>query len=320
MNRRVSDPALIERLDDAYYKRVLKKVAAHVEPMIGRGQVAGYIPPLAQVDPKQFGMALYTLDGRLFTVGEGRKRFSIQSISKVFSLAIAFSLLGDDIWTRLDREPSGTPFNSLVQLEVDHGKPRNPFINAGALVVVDILASHFAHPELAVMQFIRRLVADESVDIDLKLARSEQELAHRNIAMANFIKSFGNLQNPVEDVVRSYCHQCAITMSCAELAVAASFLANGGNCSMQSTRILSTSQAKRINALMATCGTYDAAGDFAYRVGLPAKSGVGGGILAVVPGVATVCAWAPGLDDAGNSLVGVMALERLAEITGWSIF
>jgi glutaminase len=307
-------------VEDVNYERVLKKVAAYVEPHFGSGQVASYIPPLAEVDPRYFGMALYTLDGQLFVTGDAHKRFSIQSISKVFALSIAFNLLGDDVWSRLDREPSGTPFNSLVQLEVEHGRPRNPFINAGALVVVDILASHFAHPELAVMQFIRRLVANESIDIDLKLARSEQELAHRNIAMAHFMKSFGNLQNPVEEVIKSYCHQCAIAMSCAELAVAASFLANRGICSTQSTRIVNAGQAKRINALMATCGTYDAAGDFAYRVGLPAKSGVGGGILVVVPGVATACVWAPGLDKAGNSLVGIMALEQFAKITGWSIY
>ena len=320
MTKRVVKGSLFENVADVNYERVLKKIAAHVEPYVGSGQVASYIPPLAKVDPKHFGMALYTLDGKLHVTGDAHIRFSIQSISKLFSLAIAFSLLGDEIWARLDREPSGTPFNSLVQLEVEHGKPRNPFINAGALVVVDILASHFAHPELAVMQFIRRLVADESVDIDLKMAKAEQELAHRNVAMANFIKSFGNLRNPVEEVVRSYCHQCAIAMSCAELAVAASFLANRGVCTTQSAQIVNSAQARRINALMATCGTYDAAGDFAYRVGLPAKSGVGGGILAVVPGVATVCVWAPGLDESGNSLVGTMALEKLAEFTGWSIF
>ena len=302
------------------YEQVLRKVAADIAPLIGAGEVARYIPPLATVDPHQFGMALFMLDGRLFTAGDASTRFSIQSISKMFSLALAINLLDDGIWSRLDREPSGTPFNSLVQLEVEHGKPRNPFINAGALVVVDILASHFAHPELAVMQFIRRLVEDEAVDIDLKLARAEQAVAHRNIAMAHFIKSFGNLRNPVDDVVKSYCHQCSIMMSCSELAMAASFLANAGRSATSSTRVVSSGQAKRINALMATCGTYDAAGDFAYRVGLPAKSGVGGGIVAVVPGQATICVWSPGLDETGNSLAGVAALERLAELTGWSIF
>lgn len=302
------------------FERILQRIVSDIEPEIGKGEVARYIPPLAHVDPNQFGIALHTVDGRLFTAGAADKRFSIQSISKVFSLALAFNLLDDEIWSRLGREPSGTAFNSLVQLEVEQGKPRNPFINSGALVVVDILASHFAHPELAVMQFLRRLTHEESVDIDLKLARAEQEACHRNLAMAHFMKSFGNLRNPVEDVIRSYCHQCSILMSCAEMARAAAFLANAGACASTGTRIVTTSQARRINALMAMCGTYDAAGDFAYRVGLPAKSGVGGGILAVVPGRATVCVWSPALDAAGNSHAGGMALERLADITGWSIF
>lgn len=302
------------------FERILQRIASDIEPEIGKGEVARYIPPLANVDPRQFGIALHTVDGRLFTAGAADSRFSIQSISKVFSLALAFNLLDDDIWSRLGREPSGTAFNSLVQLEVELGKPRNPFINSGALVVVDILASHFAHPELSVMEFLRRLTREESVDIDLKLARAEQEACHRNIAMAHFMKSFGNLRNPVEDVIRSYCHQCSILMSCVELAKAAAFLANAGACTSTGMPVVTASQAKRINALMAMCGTYDAAGDFAYRVGLPAKSGVGGGILAVIPGRATVCVWSPALDAAGNSHAGGMALEMLADITGWSIF
>ncbi|MFC7518857.1 glutaminase [Herbaspirillum sp. GCM10030257] len=302
------------------YTDTLREIASHVQPYIGSGEVASYIPPLAKIDPRQFGMALYTLDEGLFVIGDAYKRFSIQSISKVFAFAMAFNLLGDDIWSRLDREPSGTPFNSLVQLEVEYGKPRNPFINAGALVVADILVSHFAQPSLAVLQYLRRLVADDSVDIDLELAKAEQHLAHRNIAMAHFMKSFGNLQNGVDEVVDAYCNQCAIALSCAEVVMAGAFLANSGTCPIRSTVVTSRRQTRRINALMATCGTYDAAGDVAYRVGLPAKSGVGGGILAVVPGKATACVWAPGLDESGNSLVGTMALERLTEITGWSIF
>jgi len=302
------------------YERILAEVAEDARPLIGRGNVAGYIPPLASVDPAQFGIALLTVDGRLHTGGDATKRFSIQSISKIFSLALAFNLLDEDIWKRLGREPSGTPFNSLVQLEVDAGKPRNPFINSGALVVVDVLASHFAQPEMAVMQFISRLIGKETVHVDLKLAKAEQEVAHRNIAMGHFIKSFGNLNNAVDDVIRSYCWQCSILMSCVELVTAADFLARGGISSATNRPVLTGNQCKRVNALMATCGTYDAAGDFAYRVGLPAKSGVGGGILAVVPGRATICVWSPGLDATGNSLAGGFALERLAQLTGWSIY
>ncbi len=302
------------------YERILKQVTEDISPLIGSGEVARYIPPLANVDPNQFGIALLTIDGRLHTAGNASTKFSIQSISKVFSLSLAFNLIGEKIWSRLSREPSGTPFNSLIQLEVDAGKPKNPFINSGALVVVDVLASHFAHPEMAVMQFIGRITGKENVDVDLKLAKAEQEVSHRNTATAHFIKSFGNLNNPVDDVIRSYCRQCSILMSCSELVSAAAFLANHGKCISTGTPVVSASQSKRINALMTTCGTYDAAGDFAYRVGLPAKSGVGGGILAVVPGRATVCVWSPGLDAAGNSLAGTVALERLAELTGWSIY
>lgn len=291
-----------------------------IGPLIGSGEVARYIPPLAHVDPNQFGIAILTNDGRLYTAGDASTKFSIQSISKVFSLSLAFNLIGETIWSRLNREPSGTPFNSLIQLEVDHGKPKNPFINAGALVVVDVLASHFAHPETAVMQFIARLTNTNNVDVDLKLAKAEQDVSHRNMATAHFIKSFGNLNNPVDDVIRSYCLQCSIRMSCAELVSAAAFLANDGASVSTGIRVVSVNQSKRINALMTTCGTYDGAGDFAYRVGLPAKSGVGGGILAVVPGRATVCTWSPGLDATGNSLAGTAALERLAELTGWSIY
>lgn len=302
------------------YDAILKRVAQDAAPLVGVGEVAHYIPPLADVDPMQFGIALHTLDGRVYTAGDAHQRFSIQSISKVFSLALAFNRVGEDIWARLGREPSGTPFNSLIQLELERGIPRNPFINPGALVVVDILASHFAQPEMAVLQFLHRLDEMKGVDIDLKLARAEQEAAHRNIAMAHFMKSFGNLRNPVEDVIRSYCHQCSIYMSCAELARAGAFLANSGATLSGGAQVVSPGQSRRINALMATCGTYDAAGDFAYRVGLPAKSGVGGGILAVIPGRATVCVWSPALDESGNSNAGTAALERLAEMTGWSIF
>lgn len=309
-----------EKIENVNYERILKRVAASIEPEIGKGEVARYLPPLATVDPNQFGIALHTTCGQLFTVGAAHRRFSIQGISKLFSLALAINLLGDEIWTRLDREPSGAAFNSLMQLEVDQGKPRNPFTDAGALVVVDILASHFAQPENAIMQFIRRLAGDESVDIDRRLARAEQDACHRNIAMAHCMKSFGNLCNSVDEVIRSYSHQCSTMMSCAQLATAGAFLANAGACAATGTHIITVRQAKRIKVLMSMCGTYDAAGDFAYRVGLPAKSGMGGGIMAVVPGRATVCVWSPRLDATGNSHAGCMALERLADLTGWSVY
>jgi glutaminase len=302
------------------YQRILDDVAADVVPFIGKGNLARYIPPLTKVDPNQFGMALFLLDGRLFTVGDANVRFSIQSISKVFSLALASARVGDELWSRVGREPSGAPYNSLIQLEEERGKPRNPFINAGALVVVDVLSSHCPRSEEVVVELLRRLAQVDDIEIDVALAEAAREVSHRNFAIAHLLKDFGNLRNSVDNVIRNYCYQCSITMSCSELAAAAAFLAAGGIATNGGERILDSGQAKRVNALMAGCGTYDGAGDFAYRVGLPAKSGVGGGVLVVIPGLGTACAWSPTLDASGNSSAGVAALERFVKITGLSIY
>ncbi len=308
------------------YQAILDQIWSEVAPRLGEGKVADYIPQLATVNPAQFGMAVYRLNGELFQIGQAHTRFSAQSVTKLFALALAYMRDGDDIWARLGREPSGNPFNSLVQLEYERGIPRNPFINAGALVITDILASRYVGSEIAVLQFIRQLcgkdagIGGDLIDFDLKVAASELQTAHRNFAIAHLMKDFGNLRNTVSAVVRSYCRQCSIALNCIELARAGSFLANHGTLLWDNSAILSDSQAKRLNAIMLTCGTYDAAGDFAYRVGLPAKSGVGGGIVAIIPGEAAVAVWAPGLDTSHNSALGTYALKRLTDLTGHSIF
>lgn len=302
------------------YASILEQIHGDLQPYLGTGKVADYIPELAKVPAERFGMAVVTLDGRVFAVGDAQTRFSIQSISKLFACTLAFQLLGDALWERVGREPSGTAFNSLVQLESERGKPRNPFINAGALVVTDVLCRRFVKAETALVEFIRRLTGEVTIDYDSRVAQSELQHAHRNQAMAHFMASFGNMKMPPEVVVDAYCRQCAISMSCVELAQAALFLTNHGVVPATGERILDTSSAKRLSALMLTCGTYDAAGDFVYRVGLPAKSGVGGGIVAVLPGELAVCVWSPGLDSNGNSLAGVLALEWLTTYTGRSIF
>ncbi|HXA46820.1 MAG TPA: glutaminase [Burkholderiaceae bacterium] len=302
------------------YQQILDTICAEVQPLLGQGKVASYIPQLSRISSHQFGMAVYCLDGRIFTAGAARKKFSTQSVSKLFALALAFKREGNAIWKRVGREPSGNPFNSLSQLEYEHGIPRNPFINAGALVINDILAARFVQADMALLQFIRLLADEPALDFDRDVALSEQGTAHRNNAIAHLMKDFGNLHNPVATVIDSYCRQCAIEMNCVELAKAASFLANHGSIPWSGECILDASSAKRLNALMLTCGTYDAAGDFAYRVGLPAKSGVGGGIVAVVPGELAVAVWSPGLDANGNSLAGSQALERFTTLTMRSIF
>jgi len=302
------------------YQTILATICAEVQPLLSQGKVATYIPQLAKVSPRHFGMAVYCLDGQTFSVGDADQKFSLQSVTKLFALALAFSREGDTIWSRVGREPSGSPFNSLVQLEYERGKPRNPFINAGALVITDILSSRFVQSDIAILQFVRMIADQPNIDFDATVAQSERETAHRNYAIAHLMKDFGNLHNPVKTVIDSYCRQCSITMSCAELAKAGSFLAQHGTVPWSGAQILGASSSKRLNALMLTCGTYDAAGDFAYRVGLPAKSGVGGGILALVPGELAVAVWSPGLDATGNSLAGTYALERFTTLTARSIF
>ena len=302
------------------YAAILETIYADVQPLLVQGKVSSYIPQLSEVDAAQFGMAVYCLDGRTYSVGAAGQKFSLQSVTKLFSLALAFSLEGDAIWSRVGREPSGSAFNSLVQLEYEQGKPRNPFINAGALVMTDILSSRSTASDTAILQFAREICDRQDIEFDLAVAQSEHGTAHRNYAIAHLMKDFGNLHNSVETVIDSYCRQCSITMTCTELAKAGSFLANHGTIPWSERQVLDASSSKRLNALMLTCGTYDAAGEFAYRVGLPAKSGVGGGILALVPGEMAIAVWSPGLDETGNSLAGTYALERFTSLTVRSIF
>ncbi|WP_086664287.1 glutaminase [Lentzea kentuckyensis] len=293
-------------------QQLVDRIAAEVTPS---GVVADYIPALARIDPHAFGLAVATLDGEVFGAGDYRTPFSIQSISKAFMLALALAE-NDDVWTRVGREPSGSPFNSLVQLETEQGIPRNPFINAGALVVTDHLGRGAADRLLG---FLRQESGNAGVDVDPEVAKSELDHSDRNRALAHFMGSYGNMRNSVDVVLHEYVRQCSIAMSCADLARSALFLARHG-VRNDGTRLLGVSGAKRVNAVMLTCGTYDAAGQFAYRVGLPGKSGVGGGIVAVVPGKCAICVWSPALDARGNSVAGVDALDRFTTLTGWSVF
>jgi len=299
---------------------LLNQILEEVRPLIGQGRVADYIPALADVPANQLGIAVYGNDGSLHTAGDAETVFSVQSISKIFSLVQAIGHSGEAIWERLGHEPSGQPFNSLVQLEFERGRPRNPFINAGALVICDINQSRFAAPALSMRDFARRLSGNPHVLVDGKVAESEYQHRSRNAAMAYLMKSFGNFHNEVEDVLRSYFNHCALQMNCVDLARAFCFLANEGYCKHSGDQILTPRQSKQVNSIMATSGLYDEAGNFAYRVGLPGKSGVGGGIIAVVPGQFTVCVWSPELNAAGNSLAGMKALELLSERINWSVF
>ncbi|MVA55993.1 glutaminase [Agrobacterium vitis] len=301
---------------------IVDDIVGEMQSRLGEGKVADYIPELATIDPKQFGIAITTVDGQTFTAGDASVPFSIQSISKVFMLTLALGKTGEGVWRRVGREPSGSSFNSIVQLEHEHGIPRNPFINAGAIVVTDmVLAGH--KPREAIGEFLRFmqfLADDDGITIDRKVAQSEQTTGYRNFALANFMRGFGNLDHAVEMVLGVYFHQCALAMSCVQLSHAGLYLANRGTNPLSGFSVVSPKRARRINALMLTCGHYDGSGDFAYHVGLPGKSGVGGGILAIAPGKASIAVWSPGLNKVGNSALGSEALELLATRTGWSVF
>lgn len=299
---------------------ILDTIEGEVRERFGEGKVADYIPALADVPLDRFGMALVTRDGDVFEAGDARERFSIQSMSKVFTLTMAMEAVGDDLWQRVEREPSGDPFNSLIQLEYEKGIPRNPFMNAGALVTADVILSSIDDAEDALLAFMRARSGNPRVGTSEVIARSERESGYRNVAVANFIRSFGNLRNDVDAVLDFYYLQCSLLMDCVDVARSVQYLANRGWCGISGMRVTSEESATRINSLMMTAGTYDAAGDFAFYVGLPAKSGVAGGIAAVVPNVMGICVWSPGLDEKGNSLLGRYALHRFTRMTGLSVF
>ncbi len=304
----------------ADYQKILDQIAVGVRPYFAKGKIADYIPALAAAPRDCFGMAVTCVSGEEVFVGEADRRFSVQSISKVFALTLALQAIGPRLWDRLGREPSGDPFNSLIQLEHENGIPRNPFINAGALVVVDRLMDVCSDPKGAVLDFVREVSDCNDIEFDLEVARSEAAWGYRNRALANFLKSFGNLDHDVDVILDAYFHHCALSMSCREISRAFVHLANGGTSPKSGTAVTDAEHTKRINALMLTCGLYDSVGDFAYHVGIPGKSGVGGGIAAVIPGILSTCVYSPGLDESGNSLAGTKALEIFTTESAISIF
>jgi glutaminase len=314
---------MMTALDSPPLGLVLDDIVRHHRPRSEAGSVPASIPHLSSLPFDRFGIAVATVSGEVFSAGDAGLPFSIQSISKVFTLAMALSAGNPAaLWSRVLREPSGTSFNSLVQLEVEHGIPRNPFINSGALVVTDHLMGRFPDAAGEVLRFLTDQVGHQNGRpgpfIDEVAARSELSNSSRNLALAHFLKDFGNLRRTAQAVVANYVRQCSIMMTCVEMAKAGLFLAQGGRGACGT--VVSKSEAKRIGSVMLTCGMYDAAGEFAYRVGLPGKSGVGGGILAIVPGECSICVWSPRLDSKGNSLAGTAALADLSDRTGWSVF
>ena len=302
------------------YQKIITEIYKSVKAEEDQGQVSSYIPELAKVDSKYFGVYLTTTNHTEFGIGSCYQKFSIQSLAKVLSLSLAYKMLGEKIWERLGVEPSGTPFNSLVQLETDKGIPRNPFINAGALVISDILISELKKPLTDFLKFVRETSDNSDLNYSERIAASEKAVGFRNIALCNFIKSFGNIKNHPDEVLDFYFHLCSIEMTCEELSKTYLYLANGGHRISDKYQVLNASQTKRVNAIMQTCGFYDESGEFTFKVGLPGKSGIGGGIIAIHPGKYSIAVWSPGLNEKGNSCKGMKFLEQLTTKTKSSIF
>ena len=301
------------------YQEILENIYIEIQPYASMGKQADYIPALAKVNPDQFGMCLNTVEGETYSIKDSHTRFSIQSISKVFAIALALSIKGEDVWKQVGKEPSGTAFNSLFQLELEKGIPRNPFINSGAIVVADILLNELKDPEKDFLEFVRTLCGDDSIDYNMDVAISEREHGYLNAAIANLLKYHGRISNDIETVLMFYFKMCSVEMSCQELSKA--FLAFTGYKDFVYNKFtLTSSQVKRLNAVMQTCGFYDEAGEFSYLVGLPGKSGVGGGIVAIHPLKYSVAVWSPRLNQKGNSIMGMRALELLTTYTAESIF
>ncbi len=309
-------------LDASGIQAVLNEIAERMVSEANRGEVASYIPELAEVSLNNFGIALAPIDGEPLIAGDGDVAFSIQSISKIFGLVIALEHVGATLWRRVGREPSGDPFNSIVQLEVERGKPRNPFINPGAIVISDVILEHApsASEQHPVLDLCQKLANNAGITVDEHVFASEVATGDRNRALAYFMLADGNIKGDVPTVTKAYFRQCSIAMSCRELAQATRFLAAGGKGPDAKIAAVTPERVRRINALMMTCGCYDASGEVAFRIGLPCKSGVGGGIVAIVPGVGSIVAWSPGLDDKGNSVLALSAIEELARRMNWSVF
>ncbi len=302
------------------YHRIIQDIYREAQAFQGEGEVASYIPELAKVTPDQFGIYLKCLGGDDFEIGDSRTKFSIQSISKVFATTMAYDLLGESLWEQVGVEPSGDPFNSIMQLEYEDGKPRNPMINAGAFVVSDILLTHLEDPKRDILQFVRILAGEHDIEPSQTVIDSEKATGFRNASLANFIKSFGRIRNDIDELLDFYYFQCAIEMTCRQLAHAFQIFANHGKLPGSDEQFLTASQIKRMNALMQSCGFYDESGDYTFKVGIPGKSGVGGGIAALFPGEYSVAVWSPRLNPKGNSVRGIKALELLTTKTGLSIF
>lgn len=314
-------PVELKSLLDDVVERVRNAAPGIFDEAVGRAEASGKLVP-RKSDFGKFGIAVFMRNGEVASAGNCGVGFPIQSISKVFALDVALEALGETLWKRVGRDPSGDPFNSIIDLERAKGVPRNPFINAGALVVCDILVGlgGRAGPNHHVINLVKRMLDGNVPELNQDVMDSDRTGGDLNRSLMFMARHHGNLKHPVEKVMDAYIHQCALTLDCRGLAKAGRFLLLDDPDDQDGVKIAAARRARRILSIMMLCGQYDGSGDFAYRVGLPAKSGVGGGILAIAPHRASIAVWSPALDPMGNSWLGTLGLEVLTSKTDWSVF
>lgn len=288
----------------------LSRALEHARPHIGEGRVASYIPELSKADANDLGICVHTIDGQRCRFGDWERRFTIQSISKVINLAVALEHSGADaVFKRIRMEPSGSAFNSMQRISDNEDVPFNPMVNAGAITVCDLLLPLGIEKMIEISQ---KLCMDEGITLNEEVFESEWANSARNHSLAYLLQSKGVVRGNVEEVLRLYTQMCSLNVTAESLASLALLLANGGVHPETGRRILEEDVVKTVVTVMLTCGMYDGSGEFAVRVGLPSKSGVGGGILSVVPGEMGIGVYGPSLDEKGNSIAGQKALEFLS--------
>lgn len=278
------------------------------------GNVAAYIPELSKANPDWFGISVVTTDGQVFNVGDTDQKFTIQSISKIFSYGLALEDHGREVLLeKVGVEPTGDPFNSIIRLDEGSHRPYNPMINAGAIATTSLLKGDSpTHRLTRLLQMFERYTGQE-LFIDVPTFMSERETGHRNRAMAHLMLNFGMISQNIDAALDLYFQQCAVMVTCCHLATMAATIANHGKNPTTQVQAINEDYVRDLLSVMYTCGMYNRAGEWAYRVGIPAKSGVSGGILAVVPGKAGIATFSPPIDQNGNSVRGLRVFEALSK-------
>lgn len=303
--------------------QLLKSIIENNRKYASEGKVASYIPGLAKANPEHLGICVTTLEGKEFSAGDCDVKFTIQSISKVISLMVAILDNGTkNVFSKVGMEPTGDSFNSIMSLEVKNPqKPFNPMINAGAIATTALISGDSLEEKFEkIINFTRKVTGNDDININEEVYLSERATGDRNRALAYFMKSNSHIEGDVDEILDLYFRQCAIEGTCRDIARIAAMLANDGILPWSGERVISREVSRIVKTIMVTCGMYDASGEFAVHIGIPAKSGVGGGILAAVPRRMGIGVFGPALDAKGNTIAGIQVLQELSKELDLSIF